>query len=97
MHISQGQGQPQSQPQNTTSTMGAPSGGQPPSATAGKSKYLADFLNDRWDPQSGYLSLDDLPPTENKISTVFAKLLDDAKFYYGDNASIHAYMASALN
>lgn len=60
-------------------------GGLEPSKTAGRSKYLEEFLNERWDSTSGYLCLDELPPTENPIGKVINRLLDEAKFYYGDN------------
>ncbi|KAI9319749.1 hypothetical protein BX666DRAFT_1915903 [Dichotomocladium elegans] len=46
---------------------------------------LQEFLNERWDPQNGFLSLDELPPTSHSITTVITRLLHAARDLYGNN------------
>ncbi|SAM00465.1 hypothetical protein [Absidia glauca] len=45
---------------------------------------LAQFLQERWYPEQGYLNLDDLPPTSHSITLVISKLLNEANINYGN-------------
>lgn len=61
----------------------------------GRSAVLADFLQERWNPQAGFLDMDELPPTSHNITTVISRLLNEAKYLFGDSVSrfnIHTYM-----
>ncbi|KAF7727697.1 nuclear mRNA export, poly(A)+RNA binding protein [Apophysomyces ossiformis] len=48
------------------------------------SNKLAEFLQERWDPQFGYLNLEELPPTSHSITVVLSRLLIEAKSLFGD-------------
>ncbi|ORZ24363.1 hypothetical protein BCR42DRAFT_89548 [Absidia repens] len=50
-----------------------------------RSNVLADFLQERWDPQQGFLNLDDLPPTSHSIAVVISRLLTEASNIYGNS------------
>lgn len=51
---------------------------------AGRSQVLAEFLQERWNAQSGFLDMDELPPTSHNISVVISRLLNEAKYLFGD-------------
>ncbi|CEJ01891.1 hypothetical protein RMCBS344292_15912 [Rhizopus microsporus] len=72
---------PRSGPNNISDNSSSTGGG---SGGGGRSAYLAEFLQERWNPQAGHLDLDDLPPTSHSIAVVLAKLLTEAKFLFGD-------------
>ncbi|OBZ88161.1 mRNA export factor mex67 [Choanephora cucurbitarum] len=55
---------------------------RPPAA---RSAFLAEFLEKRWNPQAGFLDMDDLPDTSHNISVVISKLLTEAKYLFGDS------------
>ena len=57
---------------------------RPPAA---RSAFLAEFLEKRWNPQAGFLDMDDLPDTSHNISVVISKLLIEAKYLFGDSVS----------
>lgn len=75
---------PRSGPNNISDNSSSTGGG---SGGGGRSAYLAEFLQERWNPQAGHLDLDDLPPTSHSIAVVLAKLLTEAKFLFGDAVS----------
>ncbi|KAI8339956.1 hypothetical protein BC941DRAFT_419015 [Chlamydoabsidia padenii] len=49
-----------------------------------RSNALAQFLQERWHPDQGYLNLDDLPPTSHSVTLVISKLLNEASLNYGN-------------
>jgi hypothetical protein len=53
----------------------------------GRSAVLAEFLQERWNPQAGFLDMDELPPTSHNVTTVISRLLNEAKFLFGDAVS----------
>ncbi|KAI8380261.1 hypothetical protein BD560DRAFT_387614 [Blakeslea trispora] len=55
---------------------------RPPAA---RSAFLAEFLEKRWNPQAGFLDMDDLPDTSHNIAVVISKLLIEAKYLFGDS------------
>lgn len=65
---------------------------------AGRSQVLAEFLQERWNAQSGFLDMDELPPTSHNISVVISRLLNEAKYLFGDqvqkksNSDIFLYL-----
>lgn len=58
------------------------------------SNVLAEFLQERWDPQQGFLNLDDLPPTSHSITVVLSRLLNEAHKIYGNSVS---YISTCYN
>jgi hypothetical protein len=52
-----------------------------------RSDVLAEFLLERWDAQAGFLNMDELPPTSHNIATVISRLLNEAKYLFGDAVS----------
>ncbi|KAI8365343.1 uncharacterized protein BYT42DRAFT_589604 [Radiomyces spectabilis] len=58
-------------------------GGPPRTEVTHRSNALAEFLQERWDPQLGYLNLDDLPPTSRSITVVASRLLMEAQRLFG--------------
>lgn len=53
-----------------------------------RSAVLAEFLQERWNAQAGFLDMDDLPPTSHNISVVISRLLNEAQYLFGDQVSI---------
>ncbi|KAL7314768.1 nuclear mRNA export, poly(A)+RNA binding protein [Mucor circinelloides] len=65
-------------------------------ANAGRSAVLAEFLQERWNPQAGFLDMDELPPTSHNISTVISRLLNEAKYLFGDNLKTLSFARNKL-
>ncbi|KAI8991506.1 hypothetical protein BDF20DRAFT_845020 [Mycotypha africana] len=60
------------------------------------SALLEGFLNERWNPQAGYLDLDELPETQHSISVVISKLVQAAKSLYGDQLQTISFARNKL-
>ncbi|CDS12363.1 hypothetical protein LRAMOSA04558 [Lichtheimia ramosa] len=75
-------------PRNTQSRHGG--------GTGGRSRVLEEFLQERWDPQNGFLSLDELPETKHGIGLVISKLLRAANDLYGDNVITISFARNGL-
>ncbi|KAL9554098.1 hypothetical protein MBANPS3_002964 [Mucor bainieri] len=75
---------------------GGGSGGRAGNANAGRSAVLAEFLQERWNPQAGFLDMDELPPTSHNISTVISRLLNEAKYLFGDNLKTLSFARNKL-
>ncbi|CEP11631.1 hypothetical protein [Parasitella parasitica] len=66
------------------------------SGNARRSTVLAEFLQERWNPQAGFLDMDELPPTSHNISTVISQLLNEAKHLFGDNLKTLSFARNKL-
>lgn len=53
----------------------------------GRSAVLAEFLQERWNAEAGFLDMDGLPPTSHNIGVVISRLLNEAKYLFGDSVS----------
>ncbi|KAG0188439.1 nuclear mRNA export, poly(A)+RNA binding protein [Apophysomyces sp. BC1034] len=62
----------------------------------GGSNKLSEFLQERWDPQFGYLNLEELPPTSHSITVVLARLLIEAKSLFGDTVVTVSFARNKL-
>ncbi|KAI9307355.1 hypothetical protein BJ944DRAFT_176680 [Cunninghamella echinulata] len=60
------------------------------------SNVLAEFLQERWDPQQGFLNLDDLPPTSHSITVVLSRLLNEAHKIYGNSVVTLSFARNKL-
>ena len=65
-------------------------------SNVGRSDVLAEFLQERWNPQAGFLDMDELPPTSHNISVVISRLLNEAKYLYGENVSRSVILARKI-
>ncbi|KAI8643170.1 hypothetical protein BD408DRAFT_415388 [Parasitella parasitica] len=66
------------------------------SGNARRSAVLAEFLQERWNPQAGFLDLDELPPTSHNINTVISQLLNEAKHLFGDTLKTLSFARNKL-
>jgi hypothetical protein len=57
------------------------------SSGGGRSAVLAEFLQERWNAEAGFLDMDGLPPTSHNIGVVVSRLLTEAKHLFGDSVS----------
>ncbi|ORZ01682.1 hypothetical protein BCR43DRAFT_487325 [Syncephalastrum racemosum] len=64
-------------------TLGGGNFGGPPRQGKPINNALRQFVEERWDEQSGYLNFDDLPQTSHSISTLITQLLLVAQSLYG--------------
>ncbi|KAI9470872.1 MAG: hypothetical protein EXX96DRAFT_586033 [Benjaminiella poitrasii] len=62
----------------------------------GPSPVLVDFVQERWNAQTGFLTMDNLPPTSHKINVVIARLLDVAKDLFGNNVKTISFASNKL-
>ncbi|KAI7899933.1 uncharacterized protein BX663DRAFT_440240 [Cokeromyces recurvatus] len=62
----------------------------------GTSPVLVNFLEERWNAQIGFLTMDNLPPTSHKLTVVIARLLDEAKNLFGNNVKTISFANNKL-
>ncbi|CAO3638514.1 unnamed protein product [Cunninghamella blakesleeana] len=60
------------------------------------SNALAEFLQERWDPQQGFLNMDDLPPTSHSITVVLSRLLGEAHKIFGNSVITISFARNKL-
>ncbi|KAG0762942.1 hypothetical protein G6F57_009923 [Rhizopus arrhizus] len=53
--------------------------------TNGRPSYIVEFLHERWNAQTGYLDMDELPPTSHNITIVINRLLTEAQQLFGNS------------
>ncbi|KAK4509713.1 uncharacterized protein ATC70_007015 [Mucor velutinosus] len=75
---------------------GGGAGNSARNTNAGRSAVLAEFLQERWNPQAGFLDMDELPPTSHNISTVISRLLNEARYLFGDNLKTLSFARNKL-
>lgn len=46
-------------------------------------------MNERFNPEAGFLDMDELPTSAHNIGVVFGRLLTEAKNLFGDSVSIY--------
>ncbi|KAI7873447.1 uncharacterized protein EV154DRAFT_540537 [Mucor mucedo] len=72
------------------STGGSGSGG------GGRSAVLAEFLQERWNAEAGFLDMDGLPPTSHNIGVVISRLLNEAQHLFGDSVKTISFARNKL-
>ncbi|KAI9255545.1 hypothetical protein BY458DRAFT_589164 [Sporodiniella umbellata] len=66
------------------------------SSGGGGSSYLIEFIQNRWNAQSGFLDMEELPPTSHSIARVISQLLREAKQLFGDSVTTISFAKNKL-
>lgn len=62
----------------------------------GGSSYLTEFVQNRWNAQSGFLDMDELPPTSHSIARVISQLLKEAERLFGSSIITISFAGNKL-